>query len=220
LLPEAPRPEWLSSRLRELGLESNTMLVDLHDPLAFCYGLLRPRLVLSTGLVRGLSQDEIEAVLRHERVHCVRRDPLRLITARALAEGIPGVPLLHRIAAATPMAQELAADRSVILALGVDVLGRALLKVGDGKMSLSGQELAIGAFSAVDARLDQLLGEGPCTELPTARALLPAAGLLLLSPAFCLLLSFTWCVALMPPFAIAARIQSLRAGAEPASTAV
>ena len=84
-------------------------------------------------------------------------------------------------------------------------------------MPLHGQELAIGAFSAVDARLDQLLGEAPRPELPTVRALLPAAGLLLLSPALCLLFSFTWCVVLMPPFAIAARIQSLRAGAEPAA---
>jgi len=171
--------------------------------------------MLTTGLVRGLSPDEIEAVLWHEWAHCARRDPLRLVVARALAAGLPGVPLLQRIAAAVPVAQELAADRSVIQILGVEALGRALLKIGDGQRFLLGQELAIGAFSAVDARLDQLLGEMPCAELPSSRALLAPAGLFLLGPTVCLLLSFTWCVALVPPLVIAARLQSLRAGMEP-----
>ncbi|HVA92253.1 MAG TPA: M56 family metallopeptidase [Chloroflexota bacterium] len=218
-LPSAPLPEGLCPRFGDPGPGPVTELVDCEEPLALCHGLARPRVVLTTGLVGSLSHDEIEAVLRHEWAHCARRDPLRLVVARALAEGLPGVPLLQRIAAAVPVAQELAADRSVIQALGVEALGRALLKVGDGQGFLLGQELAIGAFSAVDARLDQLLGEAPCAELPSSRALLPAAGLLLLSPAICLGLSFSWCVALAPALAIAARVQSLHAGAEPASAA-
>ncbi len=223
-LLRASLPHDLHARLRGSG--PLTVVVDCQEPLALCHGLMRPRILLSTGLLRNLSQDEIEAVWRHEWAHCVRRDPLRLVAARALAEGFPGVPLLQRIAAVAPVAQELAADRSAIRVVGTEALGRALLKVGDAQGSLAGQGLAIGAFSAVnarsdqllvDARLDQLLGETPRIELPTSRALLPAAVLLLLIPVLCIGLSFTWCVALVPPLAIAARIQSLRAGAEPAS---
>ena len=183
----------LADLLRALRLETCTQVVDLDTPVAVCYGLLRPRLVLSTGLARGLSRAELEAVVRHEQAHLRHRDPLRLILIRALADAVPAVPVLREAAEAVAVEQELAADRDALAAVGADALGGALLKVGDALGPLHGRGAAIGAFSAIDARIDQLLGAPP--RLPPPPRTIPAAlVVLLLSPLFCVLLPLLWCV--------------------------
>jgi Zn-dependent protease with chaperone function len=54
-------------------------------PIAFCSGLLRPRIFVSQGALRRLSAAELLAVVAHESHHADRRDPLRLLIGRALA---------------------------------------------------------------------------------------------------------------------------------------
>ncbi|MBI5598614.1 MAG: M48 family metalloprotease [Deltaproteobacteria bacterium] len=44
---------------------------------AFTHGLLRPRIYISTGLINGLSREELKGVLLHEIHHRIHRDPLR-----------------------------------------------------------------------------------------------------------------------------------------------
>src|ERR671937_637419 len=184
----------LADLLRALHLETRTQVVDLDTPVAVCYGLLRPRLVLSTGITRGLSRAELEAVVRHERAHLRRRDPLRLVLVRALADAVPAAPVLCQAAAAVATAQELAADRDALAAVGADALGGALLKVGDALGPLRGHGAAIGAFSTIDARIDQLLGVPPPRLSPAPTAIPAALAVLLLSPLFCVLLPLLWCV--------------------------
>ncbi len=210
-LPAAPRPASLVALLSLLGLDKRTRLIDLDEPLAFCHGLTRPELVLSTALLRGLTLDEVEAVLRHEQAHCRRRDPLRLLLTRALAAGLPNARALQRLAAALPVALELQADRAVIKALGMEALGRALLKVGDAHIVLHGPDLAVGAFSAIDARLDQLLGKSAPAPVSNPLALFSTLVLPVAGPVLCLEFSLPWCIALVLPFAAATRLRPLRA---------
>lgn len=197
-LPAIPAPTDLNTLLRQLGLDGCTRVIALQTPVALCYGLLRPRLLLSTGACDGLSGAEMEAVLRHEQAHLQRRDPLRLVTARALADALPEIPALRQVAAQAPLAQELAADRAAIAAVGPAALGTALLKVGEGLGPLHGQELAVGAFSAQDARIDQLLGAPLPLLSPLPRTIMPTACVVLLSPLLCLLLPLAWCITLAP----------------------
>jgi Zn-dependent protease with chaperone function len=192
-LPAVPASADLADVLGALHLETRTQVVDLDTPVAVCYGLLRPRLVLSTGLPRGLSRAELEAVVCHERAHLRRRDPLRLALVRALAEALPTVPALRQVAAAVAVEQELAADRDALAVVGVDALGGALLKVGDALGPLHGHGAAIGAFSTIDARIDQLLGAPPRLS-PPPRTIPAALVVLLLSPLFCVLLPLLWCL--------------------------
>lgn len=196
--PAVPAPVALAALLRALRLEGHTRVIDLDTPLALCHGLVRPRLLLSAGLLRGLSPAEVEAVLRHERAHLRRHDPLRLVVVRALADALPMVPLLKQMAAALPTAQELAADRAVLAAMGAEPLGRALLKVGDGLGPLRGRVVAVGGFSALDARIDQLLGKPVPLRAPSPTALLALIPLSGASIFLCALLLLLCCVALAP----------------------
>lgn len=197
-LPSTAPPAELTILLRALCIEERTHLVALETPVALCHGFLRPRLMLSTGALRGLSPVELEAVLRHEQAHLCRRDPLRLLGARALADALPALPILREMAEVLPLAQELAADRLALSAVGAEALGGALLKLGNALGPLHGQAIAVGAFSALDARIDQLLGAPPPALSPSPKAVVPAVSLLLLSPLFCVLLPLLWCVALVP----------------------
>jgi Zn-dependent protease with chaperone function len=185
-LPPVAAPDSLAELLRALRLEARTRVVDLDTPVALCCGLLRPRLLISTGVLGELSTAELEAVLRHEAAHLHRRDPLRLVLACALAEVLP-LPMLSRLAAVVPVAQELAADRVVLAAVGAQALGGALLKLGDALGPLRDRGLALGPFGAVDARLAQVLGEPVPPLSPSVRSVVLTLVGLGASPFLCLL---------------------------------
>jgi Zn-dependent protease with chaperone function len=57
---------------------------------------LRPRIYVSSGTTALLSGAQLDAVLAHEAHHARRRDPLRMLVARTLAESAFFVPVLHR----------------------------------------------------------------------------------------------------------------------------
>ena len=200
-LPAVTPPADLATLLRTLRLEGRTTLITCAAPVALCHGLLRPRLLLSTGALRGLSAAEVEAVLRHEYAHLRRRDPLRLVAARALVAALPAVPLLGACAATLPAAQELAADRAVLATIGADALAGALLKVGAAGGARRGPLVAIGAFSdaeLADARIGQLLGEPVPRRSPSPRTLLAAGATLGLVATLAALVPLLWCVVLAP----------------------
>lgn len=101
---------------RVAALEVRPGVVADPAPRAFCVGVLRPRVVVTTGALARLSARELDAVLAHERVHVRRRDGLRLLLARALADGLffcPGaLQLAARLAALAELQADAAADRA------------------------------------------------------------------------------------------------------------
>ncbi len=83
---EAPVPCSLHSCIEELGLQGLVRVVDLPHPTAFCYGLLRPRICLSSALVMEMSPAQLRAVLLHERHHLLRRHPLKTLLLETLVD--------------------------------------------------------------------------------------------------------------------------------------
>lgn len=102
------------------------VIVRADRPLAFCAGLLRPRIYLSTGALQLLDEDERAAVVAHERHHARRRDPLRMLIAEALEDAVYFVPVLTRCRTRLGALAELAADKSAIAAVGMRPLAGAL----------------------------------------------------------------------------------------------
>ena len=173
-LPRRPLPASMHDLVHRLGLADKLDLLDDAGTEVLCYGLFRPRIYVTAGLLAALSEDEIEAVLRHERHHLLQRDPLRALLWTALDTtcwwAAPGGEHAH-------LQRELAADRAAIAAGQRLPLVRALLKLLERGAQPRHPRLAVSGLSVTEARIDQLLERGqlPAPSLAwTHRLLLPA----------------------------------------------
>jgi Zn-dependent protease with chaperone function len=148
----------------------DAFLIEDDRPLAFCAGLLRPRVYVSTGALALLDVPALDAVLVHERHHARRRDPLRLAAGRVLARALFFMPGLRELARRHQALAELSADETAIRSApgSRSALARAML-------SFSGSE-AVG-FDA--ERVDHLLGETANWRFPALLCLLAASTVVL-----------------------------------------
>ncbi|HEY4278009.1 MAG TPA: M56 family metallopeptidase [Conexibacter sp.] len=107
-------------------------LLDDSRPAAFCAGLLRPRVYVTTGAASRLGDGELRALLAHERHHARRRDPLRSLVRELLVESLFFLPVLRPLTARRATVDELRADAAAVAACGGDVrpVAGALLAFG------------------------------------------------------------------------------------------
>ncbi|MDQ3678731.1 MAG: M56 family metallopeptidase [Actinomycetota bacterium] len=83
-------------------------------PQAFCIGLLRPRIYLSSGAVSALDRSEFDAVLAHESHHATRRDPLRVLLSTVLRDALFFLPIMRSVADRYMAMAEMAADEAAV----------------------------------------------------------------------------------------------------------
>jgi hypothetical protein len=152
--------------LRSTGHLGDAVVIDDDRPRAFCAGLLRPRVYISTGAVALLDAPALESVLLHERHHARRHDPLRLACGRVAARALFFVPGLRGLAARQQSLAELSADESAINARpgNRSALARAMLGFYDG--ARPGDTVGIDP-----TRVDYVLGEAPDWRFPVSLAL-------------------------------------------------
>jgi len=148
---------------RRGGLVASTEL------LSVTAGLVRPLVLVSTGLRSRLAPAHAEAVLAHERAHARRRDPLRLVTVALLgAAHAPGSRRL--LLADAALACEEAADEAAAEAVGDrTVVAEAIVAVerllGDRAHHVG---LAVGMTGcATEVRVEALLRD-PVLPAPAA----------------------------------------------------
>lgn len=140
------------------GLPRGWVVAD-RVPQAFCIGWLRPRIYLSQGALDVLDEAERDAVIAHERHHARRRDPLRLLLARSLGEGLFFLPVLRRLAQRYEDLAELAADEAAVnAARGTRPLASALLAFD--------AHPGPAVVGIAPERVDSLLGRPGRLELP------------------------------------------------------
>ena len=157
----ATLPVRLASLCTPLGLSHHIIVLPTTIPVAFCFGLLRPRICVSIGLVELLSDKELKAVLLHEEYHRRQYDPLRTLVADVLATLFFFLPVATEWRTWFLTASELAADRHAASQAGRFSLAGALYKLlthapqGPIPVSAGG----ISSFSITDARIAQLLDD-------------------------------------------------------------
>jgi len=96
---------------------------------AFSAGLLRPRIYVSTALLRRVSPSELEATLLHEVAHVKRRDPLRCWLVELVVWSL-WFPRTSWLGVAHRAAREARADARASAGMGDDrPLLQALFKV-------------------------------------------------------------------------------------------
>jgi hypothetical protein len=151
---------------RRMAASGRTQLADalvFEDgrPRAFCAGLLRPRVYVSTGAVAALDEPALRAVLLHEHHHARRRDPLRLAIGRVLSRALFFVPGMGELARHQRSLAELGADERAIAAgkENRSALARAMLSFSE--------DTDTGGSVGIDpARVDHLLGEPSSWRFP------------------------------------------------------
>ncbi len=150
-------PDKLVFTAREIGLSGRVVLLDAPERFSFAYGVLTPRVVVSCGLLEGVSAKELQAILEHEHYHVCNLDPLKVVLVQALSATFFFLPALDSLRAHYLAGRELAADRRAIKACGRRPLVGALLKVvrGPDWSDLDGVA-AIGGPELLDVRVAQL----------------------------------------------------------------
>lgn len=141
------------AELRPVPRDGIFVIADEH-PEAFCAGLLRPRVYLTTGALELLEEAELNAVLLHERHHARRRDPLRQAAGRVIERSLFFLPGVRELRHGQRLLVELGADERAAGGGGADraAVARAMLTLGDAAEP--------GGSAGVDpARVDALLGE-------------------------------------------------------------
>ncbi len=156
-------PERLTNIAEALAIGDRLDVVAEERPFAFTYWFARPRVCVSTGLIERLGDDEVRAVLSHERYHLARRDPLRIVLARYFAAALYVVPVVDDLVAHYAMLKEVAADADAVRAQGsVRPLARALYRLMPhaDEMDL-GLLTPVGGLTVTEARIDQLVAPQP-----------------------------------------------------------
>jgi hypothetical protein len=129
-------------------------------PAAFCFGLFRPRIVFTSGLLERLSAAEQAAALWHEAQHARLREPLRCLLARLAASTFFWLPVLRDLFERYTLVRELDADRLAMSRTSTSALAGALHEVVAGPRVAG----AVGFADFAAARVDRLLD--PAVPLP------------------------------------------------------
>lgn len=161
-----------------LGLAGRIDVVRDDRAFSFCYWFRRPRICVSTALLRTLSNDELRAVLVHERYHLMHRDPVRIVVARYLAAALYVVPLVDELTSFYALQKEIAADEASMAVGGVGPLARALYKLLPAAGTDLGLLAPVSGLSVTEARIDRLTLGTPVRLRVTGRAIALSAGAL------------------------------------------
>lgn len=159
-LPLLPLDDPELSSVAESSGAGRIYVLPTSQPSAFCVGLLRPRVVLTEGLLARLDRDERAAVVWHEGMHARAHEPLKCLLARVSTRTFFWLPLLGDLLNRYLLAKELDADRRATANTNRRALVGALSEVAEQQTPAAAVGLA--EFSA--ARIDRIFD--PATPLP------------------------------------------------------
>lgn len=148
-----PTPDRVVRIADEVGLRS-VEVIDVSQLVALTRGWMRPEVIVSTGLLERLSDDQLRAVLAHEAEHVRRRDPLKLAVSRTAMAALWPFPLAKDLAAHVELTAEVAADRAAVASVGLRPLAAALRAVLDGWADTP--EAALSSIGGVAQRVEYL----------------------------------------------------------------
>jgi Zn-dependent protease with chaperone function len=147
-------------------------ILDVPQPLAYCLPGVRSRVVVSEGALTALTDDEVAAILTHERAHLRARHDLVLEAFTAVHAAFPRLVRSSSALRAVALLVELLADDAAVRAAGRAPLARALVACAAGRAP-SGA-LAAGGTSTV-VRVRRLSGRGNSLMLAAGAYLAAAA---------------------------------------------
>ncbi|ADU46773.1 M56 family metallopeptidase [Intrasporangium calvum] len=144
-------------------------VIEHPTPTAYCVPGMRRRVVLTQGTLDSLPEDQLVAVLAHERAHLRARHDLILEFFTVIHEAVPSWFRCEMAMHEVKLLIEVLADRAAVRATGVVSTARAIVGMATGAVKPEGM-LAMGESpSAARLRLE-LLQPGPVAGLPAGVA--------------------------------------------------
>lgn len=115
---------------KKTKLEGRIAEISSEKPLVFCYGLAKPMIFVSSATADNFSEDELEAILLHEKHHLIFRAPLKLFLAKTMRYLLFFIPGTRALAKEFSKITEVAADEYAInLIESIDSFRRAFGKM-------------------------------------------------------------------------------------------
>lgn len=178
---------------------SGARLIDSPAPVAYCLpGALSSVTVVSAGLIELLDDNELRAVIEHEKAHVTQRHDVVLVLFRAWYASLPWFPIAFRAQREVGLLVEMLADDTARRCVHDGVLARAIVLVGAGQDrpvaepggAAWGGEASVTELGARLSRLERPPLPRPAEALvvAVAVALLAVPTVLLLAPALAALL--------------------------------
>lgn len=99
-------------------LKDKTIVIRDNKPFAFCFGLVHPKIYISTATLAIATRQELEAILIHERYHLQKNDPIIVLLISTVKSLFPFIPLFSDFLKSFQIEQELKADQEVIRVVG------------------------------------------------------------------------------------------------------
>ncbi len=177
----APPPKRLARLFADLGLAEHVIVLAAEPPLAFCTGLLRPRIYISTSLADALTNTELKAVLVHENHHRRRFDPLRGLLADVFAQVLFFLPIAGELRDLILTTSELEADRDAVQHVGRPALAGALHNMLTHPRAARLSVPGLASLSATEVRIADLLGDRPTTPRISIHKLMTSSAIILLA---------------------------------------
>jgi beta-lactamase regulating signal transducer with metallopeptidase domain len=150
------------------------VLVEDEAPLLAMSGLLRPRLLISRGVLRVLSSEELDAALRHEHAHRISRDNAKRLLLLLAPDIFPFVRPLRLLEHSWSKFAEWAADDQAAAGDSCRALSLAAALVHVARMG-AGPRLPFLSTSLLvgdgdlSARVDRLLRADSLTLPPASK---------------------------------------------------
>ena len=152
--------------------KSGLRVLDVAQPLAYCLPGVRSRVVVSEGTLTTLENNEVAAILTHERAHLRARHDLVLEMFTAVHAAFPRFVRSGNALDAVRLLIELLADDAAVRATGPTPLARALVACAEGRTPAGA--LAAGGPTTV-LRVRRLGGRGNSIALAMTAYLSAAA---------------------------------------------
>lgn len=151
-------PTRLIQLLTQLELSPYVFVIATEVPLAFTFGLLKPRICVSTGMVEILTDKQLKAVLFHEDYHRRHYDPLKTLIAEWLGATLFFLPVVADLRDILLTSIELKADRHSLRHVRKASLAGALFEIlARPQSAYLPSSIGISRLSSTEARISQLL---------------------------------------------------------------
>lgn len=135
-------------------------VIDHPTPTAYCVPGVRHRVVVSTGMLARLGQQEVAAVLAHERSHVRARHDLLVEFFTVLHTAMPAPLRQADVLAEVHLLAEILADRRAARVVGPLPMGRALVALANSAHPRATLAAAAASASAAHVRISLLTEAG------------------------------------------------------------